>query len=47
MRKLVNAMVDGSFPLADGLAAFDAAKAKGAIKVQILMTEESCQRPVL
>ena len=41
MRQLVNAMVDGTFPLADGLAAFDAAKTKGALKVQIVMTEIS------
>lgn len=44
MRKLVNAMVDGTFPLVDGLKAFDAAKKKGALKVQVVMSEESWRK---
>ena len=39
MRNLVNAMVDGTYPLEDGLAAFEAAKSKGALKIQIVMTQ--------
>ena len=37
MKKMVNAMVDGVFPLADGKAAFAKAQAKGTLKVQVLM----------
>lgn len=39
-RRLVNGMVDGTFALADGVAAFEMAKSKGALKVQFVMTEE-------
>lgn len=39
MRQLVNAMVDGIYPLADGKAAFEKAQAKGTLKVQIVMKE--------
>ncbi len=39
MKKLVNAMVDGVYPLSDGKAAFEKAQAKGTLKVQIVMKE--------
>ena len=39
MKKLVNAMVDGVYSLADGKAAFEKAQAKGTLKVQIHMKE--------
>ena len=37
MKRLVNAMVTGVFPLADGVAAIAAAQEKGALKVQLRM----------
>ena len=40
MKKLVNSMVDGVYPLAEGKAAFAKAQAKGTLKVQILMKED-------
>lgn len=39
MRRLVNAMVDGVFPLEAGPAAIDRARQRGTLKVQLTMPE--------
>ena len=39
MKKLVNAMVDGVYTIADGKAAFAKAQTKGTLKVQVVMKE--------
>lgn len=44
MKRLVNGMVAATFPLSGGLAAFEMARSKGALKVQFVMGE-SQQEP--
>ncbi len=46
MKKLVNSMVDGVFPLRDGKAAFAKAQGKGTLKVQVVIQEEDADAAV-
>ncbi|KAK9824093.1 hypothetical protein WJX72_007687 [[Myrmecia] bisecta] len=47
IKSLVRAMVSGVFSLDDGMKAMEAAKAKGAIKVQLRMDTATMQQPTL